>query len=81
MFYVSGAKIYLATYNAEKRIYPEVVLTKNADGSIRVKVLDKGVSVKPVNRSVCTLREIIAQFGQNAKAGTSVPSSSENSEK
>ena len=63
MFYVAGEHIYVATYNEELGIYPEVNII---DGT--VKVLATGVSRKPAERSVCTLQEVLAQFGHNSPA-------------
>ena len=63
MFYVAGEHIYVATYNEVLGIYPEVHIV---DGAI--KVLETGVSRKPAERSVCTLQEVLAQFGPNHAA-------------
>lgn len=66
MFYVVGTKVYLADFNESKKIYPEVRLIKEADGKIIPEVLDTGVSVKPKNREICTLKEVLAKFGADA---------------
>lgn len=67
MFFVSNSKIYLNRLNSDKKFYPEVILVKDADDNISIKVSStKGIEVKPQNRQVCTLQEIIAQFGHKA---------------
>lgn len=60
MFYVAGEHIYVANYNEDLGIYPEVHLVNG-----NVKILDTGVSRKPAERTMCSLQEILAQFGRN----------------
>ena len=66
MFYVVGTKVYLADFNESKKVYPEVRLVKETDGRIIPEILDTGVSVKPKNREICTLKEVLAKFGADA---------------
>lgn len=63
MFYVSGSKIYLATFDAELGVYPEVKLTRLDHDHIGVVKAGSGTAVRPVRCQVCSLAEIIAQFG------------------
>ena len=63
MFYVSGSKIYLATFDAELKVYPEVKLAWIDYDHIGVVKSGGGVAQKPKDYSLCTLSEIIAQFG------------------
>jgi hypothetical protein len=72
MFYVSGTKIYLAEMDAEKHIYPEVKLVLGPEGTPVPQVLSTGTSKKPRKRALCTLAEVIAQFGANAGAAEEV---------
>lgn len=64
MFYVAGERIYVANYNEDLGIYPEVHLVNGV-----AKILDTGVSRKPAERTVCSLQEVLAQFGRNHPAG------------
>ena len=75
MFYVSGTKVYLTTFDSSKKVFPEVRLIKDAAGKIRFEVLKTGISVKPVHRELCTRQEVLAKFG------SSVPEYSPKSEK
>lgn len=63
MFYVSGSKIYLATFDAELKVYPEVKLAWIDYDHIGVVKSGGGVAQKPKAYSLCTLAELIAQFG------------------
>ena len=63
MFYVSGSKIYLATFDAELKVYPEVKLAWIDYDHIGVVKSGGGVAQKPKVYSLCTLNEVIAQFG------------------
>lgn len=63
MFYVSNNKVYLAEYDKDTRVYPEVLLKRTADGGVAVVRTSGGAAKKPRNRSVCTLQELIAQGG------------------
>ena len=66
MFYVSGKRIFLADYDEEKHMYPEVVLKKTTDGDFYLLRNGKGSVSKPKDRRVCVMSEIIAQFGAEA---------------
>lgn len=67
MFYVTGTKVYLTSFNKKLNIYPEVKLVKeSADGRIVFDVLSTGVSSKPVHREICTAEEVLARFGASA---------------
>lgn len=67
MFFVVNSKIYLNRLNSDKKLYPEVVLVKDDNDNISVKISStKGIETKPRTRQVCTLQEIIAQFGHKA---------------
>lgn len=63
MFYVSGTKIYLATFDAELKVYPEVKLAWIDYDRLGVVKTGSGVAEKPVRCRLCTLTEVIAQFG------------------
>lgn len=63
MFYVSGAKIYLATFDAKLKVYPEVKLAWVGYDQLGVVKVGGGVAHKPKEYSLCTLTELIAQFG------------------
>ena len=47
MFYVSGTKIYLATFDAELKVYPEVKLAWVGYDQLGVVKTGKGVAEKP----------------------------------
>ena len=47
MFYVSGTKIYLATFDAELKVYPEVELAWIDYDHMGVVKTGKGVTKKP----------------------------------
>lgn len=63
MFYVSNNKVYLAEYDKDTRVYPEVLLKRTANGGVAVVKTSGGSAKKPRNRSVCTMQELIAQGG------------------
>ena len=63
MFYVSGAKIYLATFDAELKVYPEVKLTWIDYDHLGVVKTGKGVTKKPVGCKLCSMTEVLARFG------------------
>lgn len=63
MFYVSGTKIYLATFDAELKVYPEVKLAWIDYDHIGVVKTGKGVAEKPAMSRMCSLVEILAAFG------------------
>lgn len=63
MFYVSGSKIYLATFDAELKVYPEVKLAWVGYDQLGVVKTGGGIAQKPKAYSLCTLAELIAQFG------------------
>lgn len=63
MFYVSGTKIYLATFDAELKVYPEVKLAWIDYDHLGVVKTGKGVTKKPVGCKLCSMTEVLAQFG------------------
>ena len=63
MFYVSGAKIYLATFDAELKVYPEVKLAWIDYDHLGVVKTGKGVTKKPVGCKLCSMTEVLARFG------------------
>ena len=63
MFYVSGTKIYLATFDAELKVYPEVKLAWVGYDQLGVVKTGKGVAEKPARSRMCSLTEILASFG------------------
>ena len=63
MFYVSGSKIYLVTFDAELEVYPEVKLARVGYDQLGVVKTGGGIAQKPKAYSLCTLAELIAQFG------------------
>lgn len=73
MFYVSGSKIYLATYDEDLKAYPECKLMVNKDGAMYIKKTGGGVAKKPPRRRLCTFTEIVAQFGTTAIKPVAAP--------
>lgn len=67
MFYVSGTKIYLDTFDDKLKVYPEVKLVKNDDDSIAMEIQKTGVAKKPANRKICSAREVYAMLGPMAQ--------------
>ena len=63
MFYVSGTKIYLATFDAELKVYPEVKLAWIDYDHLGVVKTGKGVTKKPAGCRMCSMTEVIARFG------------------
>lgn len=63
MFYVSGAKIYLATFDAELKVYPEVKLAWIDYDHLGVVKTGKGATKKPTDCRMCSLTEILSRFG------------------
>ena len=63
MFYVSGAKIYLATFDVELKVYPEVKLARIDYDHLGVVKTGKGVTKKPVGCKLCSMTEVLARFG------------------
>ena len=66
MFFVSGTKIYLSGYDTELKVSPECKLVRRDDGTVYVSKVGGGIAKKPKHRRVCTLAELIAQFGATA---------------
>lgn len=64
MFYVTGKKAYVDTFDEKLGVYPEVQLEVDSDGNSVMKILKTGVAKKPKNRQVCTKDEVIAQLGK-----------------
>lgn len=75
MFYVSGNKIYLATFDAELKVYPEVKLAWIDYDHLGVVKTGKGVTRKPADCRLCSMTEVIARFG-----GAVAPVTSEESD-
>ena len=73
MFYVSGPKIYLATFDAELKVFPEVKLTWIGYDQLGVVKTGGGVAQKPKVYKLCTLPELIAQFGGTVAPVTEQP--------
>lgn len=63
MFYVSGTKIYLATFDAELKVYPEVELAWIDYDHMGVVKTGRGVTKKPAGCRMCSMTEVIARFG------------------
>ena len=81
MFYISGTKIYLATFDAELKVYPEVKLAWIDYDRIGVVKTGGGVSVKPEQYNLCTLSEVLAQFsGTVASVAKTLESEDEDEE-
>ena len=74
MFYVSGAKIYLATFDAELKVYPEVKLAWIDYDHLGVVKTGKGVSKKPVGCKLCSMTEVLARFGGTVTSAESYES-------
>lgn len=66
MFYVADGKIYLSERDPETRKFPEVALRKDGEDLRLVRVGD-GVAVKPKDRKVCIMSELVAMFGNKAQ--------------
>lgn len=75
MFYVSGTKIYLATFDAELKVYPEVKLAWTDYDHLGVVKTGKGVTKKPAGCRLCSMTEVIARF-----SGAVAPVTSEESD-
>lgn len=71
MFYVSGTKIYLATFDAELKVYPEVKLAWIDYDHLGVVKTGKGVPKKPAGCRMCSMTEILARFGRDVAPVTS----------
>lgn len=69
MFYVAGSKVYLTERNNTLGVYPEVKIVNG-----QPVIQDKGVAQKPPVRAVCTLEEVVVQFGRNYPKVTPNPS-------
>lgn len=67
MFFVSGAKIYSATFDAELKVYPEVKLDWVGYDQLGIVKTGGGIAKKPKVYSLCTRTELIAQFGAMVK--------------
>lgn len=65
MLYVVGNKTYLATFDTTKKMYPEVKIYKNIEGNLQTELTGKGLAKKPSSRTICTLKEFLAQKGQD----------------
>lgn len=63
MFYVSGTKIYLATFDAELKVYPEVKLAWIDYDHLGVVKTGQGVTKKPAGCRMCSMTEVTARFG------------------
>ena len=63
MFYVSGTKVYLATFDEKCKVFPEVKLAWAGPDQLKVVRVGGGIAQKPGVYSICTLTELIAQFG------------------
>ena len=74
MFYVSGAKIYLATFDAELKVYPEVKLAWIDYDHLGVVKTGKGVTKKPVGCKLCSMTEVLARFGGTVNSDESYES-------
>ena len=74
MFYVSGAKIYLATLDAELKVYPEVKLAWIDYDHLGVVKTGKGVTKKPVGCKLCSMTEVLARFGGTVTSNESYES-------
>lgn len=67
MFYVTGAKIYLATFDAELKAYPEVKLVRDEADALCIVKTGKGIAKRPAGGRLCSLTEIRARFGALAQ--------------
>lgn len=63
MFYVMGTKAYLATYDETMKVYPEVQLVRNDDGTMHASLKGGGIAKRPEHADLCTLAELSAQLG------------------
>lgn len=68
MFYVNGSDMYLTVFDEKLGVYPAVEIVMQDDGTVTVtRDDDYGVKQKPIGCSVCTLTEIVAQYGESLK--------------
>lgn len=81
MFYVSGTKIYLATFDTELKVYPEVKLAWIDYDHLGVVKTGKGVAEKPAMSRMCSLVEILAAFGGTVPPVESASEDDESSNK
>lgn len=68
MYYVSEGKIYSTVKGASTNKYAELELYRSADGvdgepRFALRVKNAGVVNKPANRRLCTMEELVAQYG------------------
>ena len=73
MFYVSGSKIYLAIFDAKLKVYPEVKVVRDEHDRLGVLKTGGGVAQKPAVYSLCTLTELLAQYGGTVQAKAEMP--------
>lgn len=64
MFYVSRGTgtIYSDTFDKNKGFYPQVEFSVTEQGFL-ITHLNKGCTTRPADRQLCTMDEVIAQFG------------------
>lgn len=63
MLYVAGGKTYLATYDEDLKVYPEVTVAVGADGGYSVIAKGGGASKRPRGREMLTIEEYLARYG------------------
>lgn len=66
MFYVADGKIYLAERDPKTKKFPEVSLQRD-DEQLRLVRVGDGVAMKPKDRKVCIMSELVAMFGSKAQ--------------
>lgn len=63
MLYVAGGKTYLATYDEDLKVFPEVTVAVGTDGGYSITAKGGGVSKRPLGRETLTVEEYLARYG------------------
>ena len=63
MLYVAGGKTYLATYDEDLKVFPEVTVAVGDDGGYSIIAKGGGASKRPRGREMLTIEEYLARYG------------------
>lgn len=63
MLYVAGGRTYLATYDEDLKVYPEVTVAVGADGDYSITAKSGGASKRPRGCEMLTIEEYLARYG------------------
>lgn len=73
MLYVAGGKTYLATYDEDLKVFPEVTVAVGDDGGYSITAKGGGVSKRPLGRETLTVEEYLARYsGTQPEAASAV---------